>query len=208
MRLAVEAKPRRAMKGKAMHTIGRKGRADNDQNAVQATGSARDGQRYVNTPRHLRRSLAFPIPAPWPEIRTVAAMLDHPAALARFDEHDLLPSDFQSEFAGEFVAALLHGGDMPEILAQRFTQFSPNGVFPWRACVETSRRLGNEWGTASEAGAFKAIDAFAAQVKSGLLANSLRWAAERVACDEYAPKDRHELDRLFDAAGIGGETAA
>ena len=164
--------------------------------------------RYVNVPRYLRRSPAFPIPAPWCEIRTVAALLDHQAALARFNERDLLPSDFESEFAGAFVAALLDGGAMPEILAQQFNQCTPGGTFPWRACVETSRRLGDAWGTTTEAGAFAAVDAFAARVNGGLLVKSLRQAAWRVRCDEYAPKDRHELDRLFDTVGISGWVAA
>lgn len=164
--------------------------------------------RYVNVPRHLRRSLAFPIPAPWPEIRTVAAVLDYPAALARFDGHDLLPSDFQSEFAGSLISALLDGGDIPEILAQRFNQFSTGGVFPWRACVETSRRIGDEWGTATEAGAFAAVDAFASRVNDERLAKLLRWNAKRVGRGECTSKDRHELDCMFDAAGIDEWVAA
>ena len=164
--------------------------------------------RYVNVPRYLRRSPAFPIPAPWPEIRTVAAMLDHPAALARFNEHDLLPGDFESEFASMLVLSLLDDGGVPEIIKQQFNQHTVTGDFSWRACVETSRRLGDAWGTTTEAGAFAAVDAFDARVKSGLLVKSLRQAAWRVRCHEYAAKDRHELDRLFDAAGISGWVAA
>ena len=162
----------------------------------------------VTVPRYLRRSPAFQIPAEWPEIRTVAALLEYPSALARFNEHDLLPNDFQSKFAKALVSALLDGGDIPEILAQRFNQFSPGGVFPWRACIATSRRIGDEWGTTTEAGAFAAVDTFAARVNSGLLVKSLRQAAWRVRCGEYAAKDRHELDILFDAAGIAGWEAA
>lgn len=164
--------------------------------------------RTNGSPCWLRRTRELALPADWVEIRLVAAVLEHPAVLARFDEHDLLPSDFQSEFAGEFVAALLDGGDMPEILSRRFNEFSPNGALPWRACVATSHRIGDEWGTTTEADALAAVDAFAARVNNGLLVKSLRWAAWRVRCDEYAAKDRHELDRLFDAAGISGWVAA
>ena len=174
-----------------------------------ATGKAERGTlRDTGTPRYLRRSATFRIPGEWGEIRLVAAMLDHPAALARFNERDLLPSDFESEFASMLVLSLLDGGDVPEIIKQQFNQHTATGDFSWRACVATSCCIGDEHGTTTVVGAFAAVDAFAARVYGGLLVKSLRQAAWRVRCDEYAPKDRHELDRLFDAAGIDGWEAA
>ena len=99
-----------------------------------ATGKAERGTlRDTGTPRYLRRSATFRIPGEWAEIRLVAAVLDYTEALARFGEHDLLASNYLSEFAGDFIGALLDGGDMPEIIKQKFNQFSPNGALPWRA---------------------------------------------------------------------------
>ena len=153
--------------------------------------------QYINTPPFLHRQ---PLPAGWTEVRAIAAMLDYPSARERARDHGVSPGQFRSEFARALAAELFDGSAISVRVAEAFNRHEP-GLLPWRTCIWLSRQL-SEWGTASESGAFAAVDMFAAETAAEQLAETFRWAADCVENDRFSSRDRDELVSLMDAAGI------
>ena len=168
-------------------------------NLADAAGLGGRGA-VVCIPPHLTRRADLPLPAPWPEIRAVAAIADHPAARDRARERGLTPADFTSEFAREFVREVLSGSVMSPAVEEAYYRHDDD-TFSWYGAMQTARRL-DEWGVLTEAGAFAAVDTYAAAIVHQSLEDTLHWAADRVRVGEFSCKDRDELDRLLDTAGI------
>lgn len=152
------------------------------------------------TASYLRRSPSLPMPATWGEIRLVAALARYPAARHLAKRMGLAPDDLSSDLSQQLVRELLDDLPISTWVADGLHHYSDDCPCSWKGCVAICNGLDN--GTATKASALAAVAEFISEVSAKRLAESFKWAAERVARGEFSPKDRDELDRLQEAAGV------
>lgn len=160
----------------------------------------------IATPQYLRRSRLMPWPAPFPEVRLVAALADYPAARHTARRLGLKPDCLTSGFSREVVRQLVDDSPISPWVASALHEHDDDCP-SWKGAIAVCHRLGQD-GTGSESAALAAVAAFMGEVADKQLAEQFRWAAERVECGQYSPRDRDELDAVQDAARVTRRGAA